>query len=423
VRLVSRLLLSSSLVAASACYYEGEFGYLEFELDPIVDPLTEFESGDQVLGGSVICPKIVTAQGEWVDPRERMRACFAESLTGPYNRLDDDGCLHLDGPGEADGKVIWELTPRSCGDRVDRLRFAIVPGDPQLELDFDEWRLRAILLTQDPRLGLETVGLAPGRDLEALLDPPGAARHVIADQIDVPLMRLRNAKGVVYWTAPEVELEVIGEGVEVVAPITAHDEHIDPGELAVRLEPGASGHVRATLPNGEVLVSPPLVAVANSDAASLDLLRIDGHLVADVRDTEGRQLHAAPVEWSVVEGALGIVPGDLSNHLRTREFATIEPRCQPPPEDGPELRHAIVRARVGDVEDTVMVEWTASPRSDPTGEWAPADSCMFGATPDPPVEQGCSCNSAPVHPMNPISPAAPGLASLAVLALIRRRRS
>ncbi|PRP98337.1 hypothetical protein [Enhygromyxa salina] len=342
-------MLLATLLTSLACHHEGEFGYLRFDLDPLVDPLVEFRSGDQILLGSMLCPQILMAGNEWIEDRAKFRACFSETVTG-FGQLDADGCLHFDGPGEVEPKLIWELTPTACGERVERLRFAIADSDAHMRLGFDEWRLRTLALVDDPRLGLKVVGLAPGRDLEDLLEPPDTARRVFAGQVDVPLMRLSNPKGVIYWTAPELLLEGVGAGIDTITPAADRGERLSPGELAVRLRPGAHGHVRATLPGGATLDSPPLIAVELSDAATLDLLVVDAHLIADVRDANGHLLHAAPIEWSVVDGALAITPGSLSNHARTSEYASFETPCLPPP-DQPQLRHATVRARLGDLED------------------------------------------------------------------------
>jgi MYXO-CTERM domain-containing protein len=334
---------------------------------------------------------------------------------GP-GQLDANGCLQFD--TASDDKLIWDLTPvvpNTCGERAERLRFEVVDSDKKTRLGFDEWRLRALVMVQDPSFALETIGLAPGRDVEDMLEDPLVARRVFAGQIDVPMMRLSNAKGVVYWTSPEVELEPVGEGLESVTPLTKRDETLAPGELAVRLQPGASGRIRATLPSGDTLESPMLVAVTQEQAASLDVVLIDGHLIADVRDAKGRPLHAAPIDWNVTQGALGLTVGDLGNHHRTPEYATIETRCERPPETDPEPRRATVRARLGPLEDTVEVEWVASPR--PASSWVAPDNCLHGTMPKQP-QQGCRCSAAPTTPAAPLAL----LAAIPLLAAIRRRK-
>ncbi|KIG19623.1 hypothetical protein DB30_00132 [Enhygromyxa salina] len=382
-------MLLSSLLASLACHHEGEFGYLKFDLDPLVDPLIELHSGDQILFGSRICPQIVMAESEWIEDRAQFRGCFSETVTGP-GWLDADGCLRFEGIGEVKSKFIWALTPSACGERAERLSFAIVDSTAHMQLGFDEWQLRALALAQDAGFGLQVEGLPPGGEAADLLEPDDTARRVFANQIDVPLMRMSNAKGTVYWTAPEVKLRGIGAGIATLA-----SEHLAPGELAVRLAPGASGHIRATLPSGDTLNSPPLIAATIHDAASLDLLHVDTHLFADVRDAAGHRLHAAPIEWSVTEGALAITPGSLRNHARTREYASVDTRCQPPP-DHPQHRQAIVRAQLGELEDTVVVEWHATPRT-PTRPFVPNEDCSF-APPQPAPSSPCTCTTTPISP-------------------------
>ncbi|PRP92825.1 hypothetical protein ENSA5_47380 [Enhygromyxa salina] len=423
------LFLLALLPTLAACSHWGEADYLGFGFPDFVDDLVDFESGDLILRGSPLCPEIEFRRDDdgtqrylSGDEREALRACFDESISGPA-QLDDGGCIHFDGPGE----VVWELTPDSCGDQTERMRFTVVEPDPAAQLGFDEWRLR---LVQESVVEGEVLGLAPGRSVEELQESPGAARRVFAGQLDAPLLRLDDSGGRVFWMNSDVSLELVGEGVEAVAPIPSDDPELNEwvmlGEQPLTLAPGSSGRVRATLASGEVYESPELIAVGLTEAASLDLVVADTYAFADVRDAEGRLIHGAPIEWSVVEGALAITPGSLVWELRTGEYATLhDGNCEPAPAE-PELRRAVVRARLGALEDTIEYEYLVEPIEEPDFGSLPEpdEDCMYGEapeTPETPEEQdepaeGCGCSSEGGG-----SPLAPLAFGLGVLALLRRR--
>src|SRR5690606_25645106 len=122
---------------------------------------------------------------------EELRACFSESVSGPA-MLDADGCVVMTGPGE----VSWELTPQSCGEHSERMRWMLVEPQPELALGFDEWRVRLGL-----EIDAEPIGLAEGRNGSELGDPPSAPRRVYTGVVDVPLLRLDDANGQVFWMA------------------------------------------------------------------------------------------------------------------------------------------------------------------------------------------------------------------------------
>jgi uncharacterized protein (TIGR03382 family) len=186
--------------------------------------------------------------------------------------------------------------------------------------------------------------------------------------------------------------------------------------LPLRMSPGSSGHVRASLAGGQVYESPELIAVSPHEAASLDLVAADIYLFADVRDAEGHLLHGAPIEWSVDEGALAIEPGSLTNGLLTPEYASFwHGNCEQRPATEPELRRAIVRARLGELEDTIELEYMVEPDSGFT--LGPDSDCVYADAPDNEVtETGCACTT------NERVPVAPLLVSVGLLALLRRRR-
>lgn len=359
--------LALSLTGCFSCDVPGELDNLYFDLQ-LVDPLGEFVSGERILVGTRLCPRITGVRvGDGfrsVSQNEEaaFRACFDEQLEGPAT-LDDEGCVWLETPGE----VTWTLTPtEDCEHLGDQLRFNVVGA--ALQLGFDDWTIRA-----PDRLGDEVIliGLAPGRSVDDLHEDPAAPRLVAADALDAPLMRIDDLEGRVYWPKPEVTLELIGEGVTVVDPVSDLEEDIDewplPGELPVKIELGGLARVRATLPSGEVLESPELIGVSTTSAASLDLIvLIDVHdgaplyAFAEVRDARGRVLHGVPVEWSVSEGALKVRPGNLADDVRTADYATLGTGCEPPVAL-PIQRRATLRARVGALEDQVALVWLEHP--------------------------------------------------------------
>jgi MYXO-CTERM domain-containing protein len=418
---VFAVLLGASLLAPLACSsVPGELGELGFRLD-LADILSEYRSGDRVLVGTTICPKL--------DDGDEVLSCMEEMISGPA-QFDDDRCWSLDTPGE----VTWTLSPNGeCEHDGDSIRLQIVEPSASLRLGFDDWRERspsAAWLVQDATA--EMIGLAPGRTLADLREDPSAPRLVINGQLDAPMLRLDDELGRVWFD--ELELEIVGEGAMEVDPEPNPEgkglygdgvhEFPLPGERPLLLSPSAVVRIRATLPSGEILESPELISVPPSTAASLDLMVTSAselqpmYAYAEVRDAQGRVLHGAPVEWSVDEGALAVQPGDLTTEARTQEYAVLGLGCEPPPSE-PTERHATLIARLGELEDRVEVTWTALPEepdsfNDP---FEPDENCMFGdASEDPDVQDfGCACTS------DERAPASPGLLLLGLLAIRRRR--
>jgi MYXO-CTERM domain-containing protein len=434
---IARLAVALALITPlAACYQYGELGKLGFELG-VADALYEFESGERVLVGTHLCPRLAFAnfgidEGHLVDPSNEH--CFSETLAGPA-QFDAEHCWMLDSPGE----VIWEITatredgcePQYSGDRM--VLEVVAPSD-DLQLGFDDWRVRmptapqSVLADDEPQT---VIGLSPGRTLDDLREDPGAARRVFAGQLDTPMLRLDDDLGRIYFADADVTFELVGEGatpVEPTEPIEPGEYSTEsryPGERPLVLDPDAVARVRATLPGGVVLESPELIAVAPSDAASLDLLVMladDGVPVAayaEVRDGQDRVLHAAPIEWGVVEGAIAVFSGHLGNEARTDEYAILSADCEPPSESEPIERHAVLRARLGALEDTVELTWIEPPVEPDDNDlpFEPNPNCMFGD--DPGVDDGgCAC-STDAESRN----GGPTWLALAALLFVRRRRS
>lgn len=402
----------------AGCSAWGESNYLGFEFPQLSDMLSEFRSGDQLLLGTRLCPSIAERRDAdavvylVAEERDELRACFDEVVDGPAT-LDADACLAFTGVGE----VSWDLTPSDCGEQPERMRFTLVEPSPDLQLGIDEWRLRIL---HEPALEAELSGLAPGRTAAELSERPSEPRRVYAGQVDAPVMRFDNAIGRVYWMTPDVEFELVGAGLERVDTEADTLETLgNDAVLPLRMSPGSSGRVRASLSGGQVYESPELIAVSPDDAASLDLVSADNYLFADVRDAEGHLIHAAPIEWSVDEGALAIEPGSLGgdNGLLTPEYASYwDGSCEPRPTAEPELRRAVVRARLGELEDTIEIEYMVEPDSGFT--LGPDSDCRYAETPGNDVtETGCACTTSERAPVAPL------LASVGLLALLRRRRA
>lgn len=427
----------------SACSIPGENAQLGFELG-LADVLYEFRSGDRVLLGTELCPHVAMAtndEGEQIvfvydDEETALLACMDESLLG-VAQFDAERCLQLDVPGE----LTWSLTATgACEWDSDQLRLTVAAPTPDLRAGFDAWRVRSSgAQAYHPDNEVTIRGLAPGRTLADLSEDPAAPRYVAAGQIDMPMLRFDDSLGRVWTDA--LPLALVGEGATIIEPVESEDiqdisEYALPNELPLVLEPGAVVRIRASLPSGEQLESPELIAVAPSAAASLDLVVADGgdelptFAYAEVRDAEGRVLHAAPVEWSVASGALVVMPGALDNEGRSGEYAFIGmDGCEPPPAQ-PSERHAVLRARLGPFEDSVELTWTALPEQPDLFDdlpFEPDPSCMFGDDVDDggndevgeagvDDDQGCACTSG-----RESSPFA-SLALLGVLGLRRRRR-
>jgi MYXO-CTERM domain-containing protein len=419
--LPTRLMPLLLIPVLAGCYHPGEADYLSFEFPSFGDFAAEFRSGDQLLLGTRLCPEIAEVHhddGEdqllWEDAqREEFRACFDEAVSGPAS-LDADGCLAFEGIGE----VTWELTPNSCGDRAERMRFLMVEPTPELQLGFDEWRLRSL---QDPAFEANASGLAPGRSIAELQESPSEPRRIVAGQIDVPVMRFDNTNGRMYWMSEDVEFELVGEGIELLSyDGTTTFEGGDGGDFPLRMNTGSSGRVRATLPGGQVYESPELIAVTADAAVSLDLIAVAEYqyLFADVRDAEGHLIHSAPIEWSLDEGTMALTLGSLDNEGLTREYASYwHGRCEKPASAGPELRQAVVRARLGELEDTIEVEYLQATLDD-YNMWGPSEGCLAANPPsDEPASNGCACTT------DERAPTAPLVVAVGMLALLRRRRA
>jgi MYXO-CTERM domain-containing protein len=418
--------------AILGCSIPGENDQLGFELG-LADVLYEFRSGDRVLLGTNTCVRVAMARNAEGEPIRISNAeeealyvlsCMDESLSGPAE-FDADRCLQLDEPGE----LVWSLTPQpGCEWQADSLRIAVTAASPSLRLGFDDWRARAPEILTTATL----LGLAPGRTVDDLREDPSAPRLVAADQLDLPLLRLDDELGRVWTTA--LPLAPLGEGATLITPVEDSLDYVQANELALVLDADAEVQVRATLPDGATLDSPPLVAVPTSSATSLDLVVLAdvdyGYAFADVRDAEGRVIHAAPIEWSVVEGALRVIPGSISTDSRTAEYASISMSgCEPPPAQ-PTERRAVLRARLGELEDGVEVVWTAMPATPSIFDdlpFEPDPSCMFGDDVDDGGNDevgeagvddgsGCACTSA--RDSSPLV----SLPLLGLLALRRRRR-
>ncbi len=437
------VLLASPILGALACYVPGEIGELGFELN-LADRLYEFRSGDRVLVGATICPHVM--MGHRADGSEvlfpgdyettSLLPCMDEMISGPA-QFNSNRCWSLDTPGE----ITWTLSPNGmCEYDGDSIRLLVVEPSDSLRLGFDDWRVRITNTFWVDGDLFSVVGLAPGRTLDDLREDPSAPRLVVNGQLDAPMLRLDDDLGRVWFD--DLELEIVGEGAIAVEPEMAPDPYVSTefrlaGERPLTLSPAATVRIRATLPNGQTLESPELIAVPPSAAASLDLMvasAADGpmYAFAEVRDAEGRVLHGAPVEWGVSEGALAVVPGDMDSDARTGEYAEIYTDCEPPPTEPTERRATLV-ASIGELQDSVELTWIASPPEEPSAlPFEPSESCMFGddegegegegdtetGGDDAPIisDSGCACNSSSQNP------AAGGLLLLSLLALPCRRR-
>lgn len=389
------------------CYHYGQHGNLGLNLD-LVDPLYEFQSGDRLIMGSRICPTLGFAKfdgdGDLVD--DTNAHCFWDTLTGSVD-IQPDGCWILG----MEGQIVWEWMPTQlagCEPKYlgDRMIFNVTGVSPAVKLGFDDWRARAA-----QQIG-SVEGLSPGKTIDDLAVDPDAERRIFSDQIDVPLLQLADPNGRLYFSDVDLDL-AIGPGADAV--YIPDDSWRNPGEVPLRLTPGTSVRIRATLPGGAQVDSPPMTAVSPNDAAALDLVVVkddDGvpiYAHAQVHDVQNRILHAAPIEWSVIDGALGVYPGALNNEARSADYALLVTQCEPPAAS-PIQRHATLKASLGQLEDAVELTWTEMTAVEAT----PDPACMFG-----PSKQGsnspCTCSANYNHP------APGGIFFLATILYARRR--
>lgn len=415
------IVLSLPLVA---CYHQrGELGNLGFDLG-IVDTLYEFESGDRVVVGTRACPQLEQANvsADETHPIDAFnRQCFSESVSGPA-QFDDHHCWTLDTIGE----VVWEVIPTNldgCHPEYgsDRIVVEVAAPSGALQLGFDDWRLRfPMAVSEFEDVPPRVVGLEPEQTLDDLREDPGAPRRVVVGQLDTPMLRLDDDLGRLYFG--DAELELVGEGA---IPVGLPDPETPVGKISLRgerplvLEAGAIARVRATLPGGLVLESKELIAVPPSDAASIDLVvmlqaGIPAYAHAQVRDAQGQVLHAAPIEWSVTEGALRVLPGDLDNPARSGDYAVVGGGCEAPSQSEFVERRAVLRARLGTLEDTVELTWVEPPAG-PDTSFTPDPDCEFA--PWWTGDETTSCSSTGDR-----SPTGAAWLALAALLFVRRRR-
>ncbi len=433
---------------ATACH-RGEKGRLGFELEGLVDRTYDFESGERVLVGTRICPQFVwwsdgQDRGHYVqDPQDRasLRACYEEDIDDEAKIVQ--GCLVFEKRAD---NVEWELEadPECSLGPVedDQLRFEVIEASDELTLGFDDWRARA--LETNPLWGdVELIGLAPGSEPDELRDPADAPHRAIAGELDVISLRLDDPDGQVFWSVVPGAIGVLGEGIEVVEPNLDAGDLSFPGELALRIDDGAVGLVKLDLPGGVERESPALIGVSVDSAASLDLIAArtsEGEPVAAravVRNEQGEILHAAPIEWDVIEGAIGVDRGHLHTQARTADYALLLTSCEAPPTAQPVVRHAVLRARLGELEDTVRIEWTDA--VEVGNDFQPHPSCLFAEEDDEPddgpdeqdgepddegdvgLDDGppnCACTSTDTHGRSLLL----GLLSLLGIGFVRARR-
>jgi hypothetical protein len=303
-----------------------------------------------LLAGSRVCPELacnVCPEGQTCDDA----AISAAGLT-----LDGD-CFRADAPGE----VVWTVGPPCVADGQppDRATMQVVAladtvpalysADDQAVVALDLQTAGAPWLPR-PEFPLRVVA---GSQVEFAVDLERAGHYVAREP----------ARGDATWTTTAGRPPAVAGGLQfTVFPDTGVD-------VAFHLDD-------RTWPLGHVLgVSRDAVAALEL-AAAFDREGAPARARAIARDRNGNVLHGAPVTWSVDDRALSIAP-----QLPNQDHVGLGD-CRPPERRaGP--RVAVLRARLGDREATLHLEWTGvAGAADPA--WEQPGDCD---------DRGCDCTT------------------------------
>lgn len=389
--------LPAILLAVTACRVAvTEEETIELQSQPLFYSATEsFVSGSRVLQGSRACLEIesvFTGESWWVDGS--FDQCYAITRNG--EPFEDGSCATFDELGE----VLFEYTPLdTCpfDDVVeqlvpDRYRLQVNAADGlRGRLEWWQERLAEIWLHPGPR------GSFPN-DWIPTIDEP--LRLVPDVEVQFPIVLVDAAAEHVAWDFEQGQLlESRGGATPRQLPPSADDS-----AYALSIGPGERSSLALALPGIELPVA-EVIATPVDDAVSLEIVvAYDqgseqgpdewGEPVAAralVRDAEGRVILGAPVEWTLVEGHLAVVPGTGDIVVGPPEYLNIGDDCEPPP-SAPELRRATLRAELGTLVHEVELEWTVLPDEEPSEDpFAPNPACQRGGEADGLDDRGCGC--------------------------------
>ncbi|WP_224196736.1 MYXO-CTERM sorting domain-containing protein [Nannocystis pusilla] len=404
-------MLATACLAASGCTGpNSEDGHLHVSLRPLFYSAVHQPSGLRALLGSKVCfdAGIPASDDTWF---EGIEACYDMAIAGVP--IADGDCVILDQPSG----VRIDYTPRAdCP--FDEAEFELLPDRFRVEgVPVDglrarlEWHMEHWAEHLAERLSSRPADLIPGADEPLRLVPDvlvGFPINVIdaaGERVgwDLSQGRVLEAKG--------------GDPARTLAPIEDTD-----ALWPVRVGAGEQSTLTLEVA-GAVLPVATVVATPVEQAASLEIVAAVGDepfgARAIVRDGEGRVILGAPVEWSLVEGELALMPVD---DFTPPEYTIVADDCVPPP-TAAESRRAVLRARLGELSDELEIEWTAMPPEEVRDEpFSPNPACQRGTGPagdDGLGDRGCNCAST----AGAGGGSGAWLAALALMLGARRRRS
>jgi hypothetical protein len=362
---------------ASGCDPELRTENRQIRLTANVHSYDSYGSGRGIVEQSTVCAAYTGYRTSPDDPSgftdasegQGRSECFEERLSGPA-RFDEAGCVVLDTPAQ----VTWDFVRRPCAlpDHVgdDRVRFDVLP----LSAARGAFRHAVPQWTEALDFELEAAPGYPAGYVSAVGEPA----RVIEDGvglIEALVVRADRPERVAV-TEPTMTAQVLAG-----APSFRIEE--DPSmTLGVEARAGDAFQVGLSLPAGELDVG-RVDVVSRDEIAAMTLhpvvIRIadsDFFLVAGAvaitRDREGRVLHGAPVQWSVLEGDHELVGSDRDED-GVRDPAPevgIADVCEGA--SAGQARAVTLEGRIDGFRDTVRVAWV----------------CVGEAT-----EDGCACRS------------------------------
>jgi uncharacterized protein (TIGR03382 family) len=326
-----------------------------------------------LLAGSRVCPELACN----ICPEGHVCDDAVISASGPLTR--DGDCFRADAPGD----VVWTVGPPCvpADQPPDRATMRIVALDdvaPAVVSPDDQ----AVLALAGATVGAPWIP-RPEFPLCAHAESQVAFAADLEQRGTGDYVAVETARGAALFTPTAGRPPVVFPGLGFLAFADTR------ADVAWRLDD-------RTWPLG------PVLGVAPDAVASLELAAAfapDGAPVrarAIARDRDGAVVHGAPVTWSVDDHALSLAP-----QLPDQDHVGLGD-CRPPERRaGP--RAATLRARLGDRQATLRLEWTGV-AGDPDPAWQPPDDCDA---------RGCGCTT---------DASGSSLILLLALGLLRRRR-
>ncbi len=339
--------------------------------------------------------------------------CIALDSSGSLDLQGREALISAAGPGSVDISAPPQVCPGYSGEGEDLLpdRWSVIgvaADDPDL---VGEW----ISSLDAAAIGYGSPGPAGEfpDDFGSTLGPAMLVEGGIAS-LEPVLMRVEDEGRVV---------EVRGGRKRMAIDVPAHYQALvptyegDPG-LGILGDLPAGDTIEPSLQlDDRSLPLPSLEGVAIEQITSLELVAVYERsedpdrewgppvgIVAITRDARGQRVLGAPIEWSLTRGRLALDEGQFysSDELILGDSCRDKPRRL-------QARAATIEARIGDLVETVDLEWIA--------RWSDGD-----ADPDSPLCVGSACDCSTSAEPGPSTLAGLGLLVLG-LGLRRPRRA